>query len=54
MRDLKARQSFSGCPITEDGKIGSRLLGIVTKRDIDFVRDPTLKLSEVGYAHHLT
>ena len=47
MRDIKAQQSFSGIPITEDGKIGSKLFGIVTRRDIDFIADPSVKLSEV-------
>lgn len=46
---MKARQSFSGIPITEDGKIGSKLFGIVTRRDIDFIADPSVKLSEVGW-----
>lgn len=47
MRNIKAQQSFSGIPITEDGKIGSKLLGIVTRRDIDFIADPSVKLDEV-------
>lgn len=46
---MKARHSFSGIPITEDGKIGSKLLGIVTRRDIDFIGDPSIKLSEVWW-----
>lgn len=48
MRDIQMGRMFSGMPITEDGKIGSKLLGIVTRRDIDFIADPTVKLSEVG------
>lgn len=47
VRNTKAQQSFSGIPITEDGKIGSKLFGIVTRRDIDFIADPSVKLSEV-------
>ncbi|CAN0140254.1 unnamed protein product [Scytosiphon promiscuus] len=47
VRDMKAQQSFSGIPITEDGQIGSKLLGIVTRRDIDFIADASVKLSEV-------
>jgi IMP dehydrogenase len=38
---------FRGVPITEDGKLFSKLVGIVTTRDIDFVKDRSTKLSEV-------
>jgi IMP dehydrogenase len=34
-------------PITEDGKMGGKLVGIVTNRDVDFVADRTRKLSTV-------
>lgn len=43
----KQRYGFSGFPITEDGKIGSKLLGMVTSRDIDFRTDYDCPLSEV-------
>lgn len=36
---LKKEVGFSGFPVTSDGKLGSKLLGIVTNRDIDFVQD---------------
>merc|ERR1719188_959190 len=36
---LREQCGFSGFPVTEDGKVGSRLLGMLTKRDTDFVRD---------------
>merc|ERR1719356_957687 len=36
---LRERCCFSGFPVTLDGKVGSRLLGMVTKRDTDFVKD---------------
>jgi len=38
---------FSGVPVTEDGRLHSKLLGIVTTRDIDFIKDRTTKLADV-------
>merc|ERR1719159_1585556 len=37
--NLRAQCGFAGFPVTEDGRIGSKLLGLVTKRDSDFVQD---------------
>jgi len=36
---LRAKSGFTGFPVTSDGNMGSRLLGLVTKRDTDFVKD---------------
>lgn len=43
---IKEHYGFSGIPITEDGKIGSKLVGIVTNRDIDFEGNRRKKLRE--------
>lgn len=44
---LKERHGYSGIPITADGKMGSRLVGIVTNRDVDYIEDRSMKLREV-------
>ena len=44
---LKKEHGFSGIPITEDGTLNSRLVGIVTNRDIDFEPDRSRPLHEV-------
>lgn len=42
--EVKKRHGFGGIPITEDGKMGSQLRGIVTSRDIDFLEPNSDKL----------
>jgi len=47
--DVLGRQSgFHGFPVTEDGRMGSKLLGLVTKRDTDFVSErETTRISSI-------
>ncbi|MBN2143855.1 MAG: IMP dehydrogenase, partial [Candidatus Aureabacteria bacterium] len=44
---LRKNVSFTSFPVTKNGKPGSRLLGLVTKRDIDMETDRRRPLSEV-------
>jgi IMP dehydrogenase len=47
VREIKRRQGFSSIPVTEDGRLGSKVVGIVTNRDIDLERDARRPLSDV-------
>ncbi len=44
--EAREKFGFSGFPITETGEIGSRLLGMVSRRDLDFQED-NKKLCEI-------
>lgn len=44
---IKEEYGFSGVPVTEDGRVGSKLLGIVTRTDIDFETDRSQLLRDV-------
>lgn len=47
---IKTLHGFSGIPVTENGKINSKLLGLVTFRDIDFLNKdqwPTISVRQV-------
>ena len=46
-RALKEKWGFGGFPVTETGKLGSKLLGIVTNRDIQFEEDQNTPVSSV-------
>jgi len=45
--ELRRTSGFSGFPVTEEGRMGSRLLGLVTKRDTDFATDRTAPVSSI-------
>lgn len=44
---LKKQMGFAGFPVTENGKVPGKLLGIITSRDIQFLEDTSLLVSEV-------
>ena len=41
------RFGFGGFPITENGELNSRLVGIVCSRDVDFIKEPDVKMSDI-------
>lgn len=45
--DIKSRFGFMGIPITESGGMNSKLQGIVTNRDIEFVRNKDTLLCDI-------
>ena len=51
--NIKAEYGFSSFPITEHGKLGEKLLGIVSNRDTDLVVDPETKLRDVMTTENL-
>ncbi|KAI1772598.1 IMP dehydrogenase [Hypoxylon cercidicola] len=46
-RALKEKWGFGGFPVTESGKLGSKLLGIVTNRDLQFEDDLSQTVDKV-------
>lgn len=47
VKALKEKWGFGGFPVTENGKLNSKLVGIVTNRDIQFEDDDSLPVSKV-------
>ncbi|KAJ2850963.1 inosine-5'-monophosphate dehydrogenase [Coemansia brasiliensis] len=45
--EIKRKLGFAGIPITDNGKLGGKLIGIVTNRDIGFCEDTNVELSTV-------
>jgi len=44
---LKEELGFSGFPVTEGGKIGAKLIGMLTSRDVDFVKEGTRCVTDI-------
>ncbi|OBZ84235.1 Inosine-5'-monophosphate dehydrogenase [Choanephora cucurbitarum] len=47
VKQIKSKSGFCGIPITENGKLHSKLVGIVTARDIQFHKDDSTSVKEV-------
>jgi CBS domain-containing protein len=41
--ELQKLHGFGGFPVTVDGKVNSKLVGLITSRDIDFQTTKTIK-----------
>lgn len=51
MFETKKEHGFCGIPVTNTGKLGGKLLGMVTSRDIDFLegkQNQNIKLENVS------
>uniref|UniRef100_A0AC34QA56 Inosine-5'-monophosphate dehydrogenase n=1 Tax=Panagrolaimus sp. JU765 TaxID=591449 RepID=A0AC34QA56_9BILA len=45
--EIKAKNGFTGTPVTDTGKVGGKLLGLVTSRDIDFLKENKYKTTTI-------
>ncbi|ORY80532.1 IMP dehydrogenase/GMP reductase [Protomyces lactucae-debilis] len=54
VKKIKASSGFSGIPVTDNGKLGGKLLGIITSRDVAFHSDPQSPVSQVMTADLVT
>jgi IMP dehydrogenase len=45
--EIKAKHGFSSIPITENGELDAKLVGLVTNRDTDLILDRNVKIKEV-------
>lgn len=44
---IKNTFGYSGIPITENGKMGGKLGGILSNRDFAFIEDPTIQIRDI-------
>ncbi|CEP61655.1 IMP dehydrogenase IMD3 LALA0_S03e07800g [Lachancea lanzarotensis] len=47
VKAMREKFGFCGFPVTETGSLPSKLVGIVTSRDVQFIEDNSLTISEV-------
>lgn len=52
--EIRSTNGFSGIPITEDGTLNTKLVGIVTNRDVDFEQDRSTLLRDVMTTNLIT
>uniref|UniRef100_A0A7E4ZRP2 Inosine-5'-monophosphate dehydrogenase n=1 Tax=Panagrellus redivivus TaxID=6233 RepID=A0A7E4ZRP2_PANRE len=45
---IKSLYGFTGTPVTDTGKVGGKLLGLVTSRDVDFIKEKLYKSTRIG------
>ncbi|KAL3102024.1 hypothetical protein niasHS_003433 [Heterodera schachtii] len=48
LRHIKRIHGFTGTPVTDTGKVGGRLIGLVTSRDIDFIKRENYETTRIA------
>lgn len=44
---LRNTKKISGVPVTIDGRMGSKLVGLISNRDTDFLADRSMKIGDL-------